>query len=97
MIHIRNVTDVPCTNVVVKVCLVPKGFGHIRHARNIPVANVTISESGGFVCAPQVDRGLEVCVCKNRWSGNAADQSVVQLGLDEKDEWIRPLCWRVRR
>ena len=42
------------------------------------------SEGGGFVGAPQVDRGLEVCVGKDRRSGNVSRPVVRPVRIGRK-------------
>ena len=91
-IHSRDIADIPSRDVIVKGGLVLEGVGHIRNRRNIPVADMAIgSEGGGFVGAPQVDRGLEVCVGEDRRVECEPSSRKASSGLEEKDEWIRPL------
>ena len=81
----RDIADIPSRDVIVKGGLVLEGVGHIRNRRNIPVADMAIgSEGGGFVGAPQVDRGLEVCVGEDRRSGNVSRPVVRPVRIGRK-------------
>ena len=84
-LHIRHIAHIPSRDVIVKGCLVLEGIGHIRHASYIPVADMAIGGEGrGFVGAPQVDRGLEVCIGKDRRSGNVSRPVVRPVWIGRK-------------
>ena len=73
VVHIGHVAHVPVCDVLIKVRPIPEGLGHIRHCRDIPVADVAVCDCRvRFVDEPEVDRCLEVgigegginCICR---------------------------------
>ena len=54
-VHHGNVAHVPATNVLIESGSIHEGFGHVRYLRNIPIADVSVSEdSGDSVTEPEV-------------------------------------------